>query len=185
MTAYAPQEADTSQVFDAVLRSKPKNSRGRIVLGKGDHKWAAKSLPKSTYTKRQRRCLAAGIYFEARGESVKGQQAVAQVILNRVKNPAYPKSVCSVVYQNKRMRNACQFSFACDGIRDRINSRKHWRVAQKVANDAISGNVWLASVGSASHYHATYVRPRWRRSMKRMTKIGRHIFYRTFGGGWS
>ena len=163
-----------------------KRSRNSLIrLAKGDHKWAAKKLPRHAFSQTERRCLANGIYFEARGEPKKGQQAVAQVILNRVKNPAYPNSICGVVYQNKRKRNACQFSFACDGIRDRVNSRKHWRKAVQVANDAIDGRFWLRSVGSASHYHADYVWPKWRRKMRKMVKIGRHIFYRTRNGGWS
>ena len=159
--------------------------RIKIRLSRGDHKWAAKRLPRNSFSRAQRRCLAVGVYFEARSESRKGQQAVAQVILNRVKNPTYPNSICGVVYQNKWKRNACQFSFACDGIRDRVNSKKHWRKSVKVANAAIDGRVWLRSVGSSSHYHADYVWPRWRRKMRRMVKIGRHIFYRTYGGGWS
>ncbi|MEL6504021.1 MAG: cell wall hydrolase [Pseudomonadota bacterium] len=211
VTAYAPAVEDKStkqmaSAFAAVLRPSiveetkakrqknalkkavaktRKRARSIIRLAKGDHKWAAKPLPKSSFTKKQRRCLANGIYFEARGERKKGQQAVAQVILNRVKNPTYPNTICGVVYQNTHMRNACQFSFACDGKRDRINSRKHWNIAVKIANDAIEGRFWLRSVGSSSHYHADYVWPRWRKKMRKMTKIGRHIFYRTYGGGWS
>lgn len=179
-----PKKKAQSALNKAVTKTR-KGARSLIRLAKGDHKWAAKALPKSSYSKKQRRCLANGIYFEARGERVKGQQAVAQVILNRVKNPTYPNTICGVVYQNTHMRNACQFSFACDGKRDKINSRKHWRTAVKVANDAVEGRFWLRSVGSASHYHADYVWPRWRRKMRKMTKIGRHIFYRTYGGGWS
>lgn len=190
VTAYAGQTNVENSPFDAVLRTtlpkeRPQAKRTLITLAKGDHKWALNPLPKKTYSAAQRRCLGIGVYFEARGEPVKGQRAVAQVILNRVKNPAYPNSVCGVVYQNKHKRNRCQFSFACDRIRDRIKSKEHWAVATGVANDAIDGKVWLKSVGSSSHYHADYVRPRWRRSMKRLTKIGRHIFYRTYGGGWS
>ena len=190
-SAYAPvaSEAETemASAFVALLRPavEKKKNRSLIRLAKGDHKWAAKPLPRHSYSKSERRCLANGIYFEARGEPKKGQQAVAQVILNRVKNPAYPNTICGVVYQNKSKRNACQFSFACDGIRDRINSRKHWNKAVSVANAAIDGKFWLRSVGSSSHYHADYVWPKWRRKMRKMTKIGRHIFYRTYGGGWS
>ncbi len=187
VSAYAPQERDIASAFSAVLRPsvKAKKKRNVIRLGRGDHKWAAKKLPKHAFSRNERQCLAVGVYFEARGEPVKGQKAVAQVILNRVKNPAYPNSICGVVYQNKWKRNACQFSFACDGIRDRVNSKRHWKIAANVANGAIDGKYWLKSVGSSSHYHADYVWPRWRRSMKKMTKIGRHIFYRTYGGGWS
>lgn len=187
VSAYAPRERDIASAFSAVLRPsiKKKKSSNVIRLSRGDHKWAAKKLPRSSFSRRQRQCLAVGVYFEARSEPLAGQQAVAQVILNRVKNPTYPNSICGVVYQNQHMRNACQFSFACDGIRDSVKSRKHWKIAAKVANRAIDGKVWLRSVGSSSHYHADYVWPRWRRSMKKMVKIGRHIFYRTYGGGWS
>ncbi len=183
LAAYAPQEKDIASAFKAVLN--PGAANGKIHLGRGDHKWAANPLPARARSSEERRCLANGIYFEARGESVEGQKAVAQVIVNRVKNPAYPNSVCGVVYQNKHMQNACQFSFACDGIRDRVSAGRHWKMAKKLANDAIDGRFWLSSIGSSSHYHADYVKPRWRRSMKRMIKIGRHIFYRTYGGGWS
>ncbi|MGI9367111.1 MAG: cell wall hydrolase [Rhizobiaceae bacterium] len=190
-TAYAPteskQQSEMASAFAAVLRPSLKKSNGvvKITLGPGDHKWAANPLPRYSFSKAERHCLANGIYFEARGEPKIGQKAVAQVILNRVRNPAYPKTICGVVYQNKRKRNACQFSFACDGIRDRVNSRKHWRHAVAIANKAIDGKFWLKSVGSSSHYHADYVWPKWRRKMRKMTKIGRHIFYRTYGGGWS
>src|SRR5690606_5661479 len=123
-------------------------------------------------------------YFEARGEPVKGQAAVAQVILNRVRNPAYPDTICGVVYQNKNWRNRCQFSFACDGIKDRVANRQHFRIAQEVAMAVTAGKIWLDEVGTATHYHATYVHPRWAKTMDQVKKIGRHIFYRTFGGGW-
>ena len=192
VTAYAPADSQQGSqlvsAFAAVVRpTKPdrKLNRKRIRLGKGDHKWAANKLPAKAFYKSERRCLAVGVYFEARSEPKKGQQAVAQVILNRVRNPAYPNTICRVVYQNKWRYNSCQFSFACDGKRDRIKSPRHWNIAVNIANNAIDGKFWLRSVGSSSHYHADYVRPKWRRSMRKMVKIGRHIFYRTYGGGWS
>ena len=116
---------------------------------------------------------------------MKGQAAVAQVILNRVRNPTYPNSVCGVVYQNDSWRNRCQFSFACDGIRDRISSPSHWRVAQDIAMAVTAGKIFIPEVGSSTHYHATYVAPRWAHAMKKMKKIGLHVFYRTYGGGWN
>ena len=155
------------------------------IVTKGEHAWVANKLPKSSYTKKQKTCLANAIYFESRSEPVKGQIAVAQVVLNRVKNPAYPNTICGVVYQNKHRRNSCQFSFACDGIRDRIRSKKAWDLAWKLAGQAVNQKVWLKEIGSATHYHATYVRPRWARTMKKRKKIGLHIFYNTYGGGWS
>jgi spore germination cell wall hydrolase CwlJ-like protein len=129
--------------------------------------------------------ILTGIYFEARGETVKGQAAVAQVILNRVRNPTYPKTICGVVYQNEDWRNRCQFSFACDNIKDRVNSQYHWRIAREVAMAVTAGKIWLPQVGSATHYHAVYVRPTWARTMEKVGRIGLHVFYRTYGGGWS
>lgn len=154
-------------------------------LNKGDHRWAANPLPKSASSKGEQHCLAAGIYFEARGEPVKGQAAVSQVILNRVRNPAFPDTICGVVYQNKHWRNRCQFSFACDKIKDKATDSKRWKIAQYVARETTEGRIWLKEVGSSTHYHATYVKPKWARAMKKVSRIGLHIFYRTFKGGWS
>jgi spore germination cell wall hydrolase CwlJ-like protein len=185
--AYAPAEPDfaTQSPFASILRDE--EERGRFIppITPQDHGWAATPLPPRVFTAKEQRCLAEGIYFEARGESVKGQAAVAQVILNRVRNPNYPATICGVVYQNRHWRNRCQFSFACDGIPDRIRSPRHWDIAEEVAMATTAGKIWLDEVGSSTHYHATYVRPRWARTMERMGRIGLHVFYRTYGGGWS
>lgn len=186
-TAYAPPPADYAREtpFASILTEKSKRGRFIPPIEKGDHAWAAKPLPARTFSASEQRCLAAGIYFEARGEPVRGQAAVAQVILNRVRNPTYPNTICSVVYQNKSWRNRCQFSFACDGIRDRVKSPKLWNQAEEVALATTAGKIWFKEVGSSTHYHATYVRPKWAKSMRRVGKIGLHIFYVTYGGGWS
>ncbi|PDS38879.1 cell wall hydrolase [Rhizobium anhuiense] len=185
-TAYAPPAPDYSRQspFDSILTEQ---DSGRFVpeIGPRDHAWAASVLAPSVFSAREQQCLASGIYFEARGESVKGQAAVAQVILNRVRNPSYPKTICGVVYQNEDWRNRCQFSFACDAIKDRVNSEYHWRVARDVAMAVTAGKIWLPQVGSATHYHAVYVRPKWARTMEKVGRIGLHVFYRTYGGGWS
>lgn len=153
--------------------------------GKPDHWWVTNKIPASARSASEQKCLATAIYFEARGESVKGELAVAQVVINRLKNPAYPKTICGVVYQNKDMRNACQFSFACDGIPDRITDATSWARAQTLAKRVLfEENWWNADVGSSTHYHANYVKPRWARTMKKMQKVGHHIFYKTYGGGW-
>lgn len=162
-----------------------KTKKGGLPLSEGDHAWMNNPLPKSAWSTQEQRCLAAGIYFEARGESELGQAAVGQVILNRVRNPTYPDTICGVVYQNEKWRNACQFSFACDGVKDRVASPEHWIAAERIARAVTDGTIFIAEVGSSTHYHATYVRPRWARTMERMKKIGQHIFYRTYGGGWS
>jgi len=187
-TAYAPAEPDYAKAspFEALLRDEDEAS-GRFIppMGKGDHRWLQNPLPASVFSKAEQACLANGIYFEARGESVRGQAAVAQVILNRVRNPAYPGSICGVVYQNDGWFNRCQFSFACDGIKDRVTSPSHYKTAQDVAMAVTAGKIFIPEVGSSTHYYANYVNPGWARGMKKMTKIGLHIFYRTYGGGWS
>ena len=186
-TAYAPPEPDFAEEspFDAILTEKPKGGRFIPPIGPDDHAWAATPLPPSAFSAREQQCLASGIYFEARGEAARGQAAVAQVILNRVRNPAYPGTICDVVYQNEDWRNRCQFSFACDNIKDRIRSEYHWKMAREVAMAVTAGKIWLPEVGSSTHYHAVYVRPAWARTMKKVGRIGLHVFYRTYGGGWS
>lgn len=186
-TAYAPPAPDYAKEspFASILRED--EARGRFIppVEKDDHEWASMPLPAGVFSAREQKCLAEGIYFEARGESLKGQAAVAQVILNRVRNPEYPPTICGVIYQNDDWRNRCQFSFACDGRRDVVRSQKHWEMAEEIAMAVTAGKIWLSEVGSSTHYHATYVSPRWARSMKRMSRIGLHVFYRTYGGGWS
>jgi hypothetical protein len=123
-------------------------------------------------------CLARAIYFEARSEPVRGQIAVAQVVLNRVFSPYYPGDICGVVYQNAHRRLSCQFTFACDGIPDIVRDRGSWNRAQRIAKQALDHQVWLPDVAKSTHYHATYVRPYWIREMRKMVKHGQHIFYR-------
>ncbi|PBB27533.1 MULTISPECIES: cell wall hydrolase [unclassified Mesorhizobium] len=187
-TAYAQSEPDYAKAspFEALLQDEQPNS-GRFIppMAKGDHWWIQNPLPASVFSKPEQKCLANGIYFEARSESVRGQAAVAQVILNRVRNPAYPNSICGVVYQNDSWFNRCQFSFACDGRRKRIDSPAAYKTAQDIAMAVTAGKIFIPEVGSSTHYYAQYVHPGWARTMQKMTKIGLHIFYRTYGGGWS
>jgi spore germination cell wall hydrolase CwlJ-like protein len=122
-------------------------------------------------------CLARAIYFEARSESDMGQLAVAKVILNRVKSPNYAKSICGVVYQGSGTRNSCQFSFACDGQPDDVNQPAAWAHAKSIAQRAINNDPAVAMLGAATNYHADYVKPKWAKSLRRMARIGRHIFY--------
>lgn len=187
-TAYAQAEPDYAKAspFEALLQDEEPNS-GRFIppMAKGDHWWIQNPLPAGVFSKPEQACLANGIYFEARSESVRGQAAVAQVILNRVRNPAYPKSICGVVYQNDNWLNRCQFSFACDGRKKRVNDPVAYKTAQDVAMAVTAGKIFIPEVGSSTHYYAKYVHPGWARTMQKMTKIGLHIFYRTYGGGWS
>lgn len=126
---------------------------------------------------RDRQCLAVAIYFEARGESEAGQMAVAQVVLNRVLDHRYPNTVCGVIYQNRHWRNRCQFSFACDGRPETIRDKRSWATAVRIAEEALNGDYFLDDIGLATHYHATYVSPRWGRYLKRLERVGTHIFY--------
>jgi Cell Wall Hydrolase len=137
-------------------------------LGLFDEKSRAKS----------EKCLAEAVYFEARGEAVRGQIAVAQVVLNRAFSGKYPDTVCGVVYQNKHRHFACQFSFACDNNPEVIREPDMWDRAQKIAKASLDGQLWLPEVGKSTHYHAYWVRPSWVNEMKKMYKFGVHTFYR-------
>jgi spore germination cell wall hydrolase CwlJ-like protein len=132
---------------------------------------------------RAEKCLSNAIYFESRDEPVRGQMAVAQVVLNRVFSPYYPKDVCSVVYQNANRHLACQFTFACDGKRKVINERAAWSRATRIAKQTLDGKLWLPDVGKSTHYHATYVHPNWVHEMKRLVRYGLHLFYRPYNWG--
>jgi spore germination cell wall hydrolase CwlJ-like protein len=124
------------------------------------------------------KCLADAIYFEARGEHVRGQMAVAQVVLSRAFSGKYPSTVCGVVYQNAHRHLACQFTFACDGIPDVVREPDMWERAKTIAAEMLDGKLWLPEVGKATHYHAYWVRPGWVREMTKMHKLGVHTFYR-------
>jgi spore germination cell wall hydrolase CwlJ-like protein len=126
------------------------------------------------------RCLTQAVYYEAANEPLQGRRAVAQVVLNRMRHPAYPNSVCSVVYQGIERGWGCQFSFVCDGALLRTPATGLWREAQAVAQAALGGYV-EASVGTATHYHADYVLPKWAFNLGKITQLGRHIFYRFNG----
>jgi spore germination cell wall hydrolase CwlJ-like protein len=128
------------------------------------------------------RCLTQAVYYEAAVEPLQGRRAVAQVVLNRMRHPAYPHSVCGVVYQGSERRTGCQFSFTCDGSLLRAPSAGPWREAEAIARAALAGQS-EPSVGTATHYHADYVLPKWAFQLGKIGQIGRHIFYR-FAGGW-
>jgi spore germination cell wall hydrolase CwlJ-like protein len=126
-------------------------------------------------------CLTQAVYYEAGFEPAEGRRAVAQVVLNRVRHPAYPKSICGVVYQ-RSASNICQFTFVCDGALYRAPAPAAWRQARAVAQAALGGYV-EASVGQATHYHADYVSPYWAPMLAKVAKLGQHIFYR-WPGAW-
>ncbi|WP_293359389.1 cell wall hydrolase [Phenylobacterium sp.] len=121
-------------------------------------------------------CLTTAVYYEARGESPRGQAAVAQVVMNRVKHPAFPKSVCAVVFQGAG-RKGCQFSFACDGSMRKHREILAWNRAREVATRALAGAA-RAEVGAATHFHTTAVSPMWAPHMLRVANVGAHVFYK-------
>ena len=125
------------------------------------------------------RCLAQAIYYEAGYEPEQGKRGVAQVVLNRVRHPAYPDSVCGVVYQGVN-QPVCQFSFTCDGSLNHRPAPAAWADAERVAREALAGRV-EESVGTATHYHADYVVPRWAYALGKVRQLGSHIFYRFNG----
>jgi spore germination cell wall hydrolase CwlJ-like protein len=128
---------------------------------------------------RAEKCLAEAVYFEARGEPRKGQEAVAQVVMNRVFSGYYPKDVCGVVFQNANRHLACQFTFACEGKDlNRIDEPDMWEQAKAIAKDTLDGKIWLPDVAHATHYHAYWVHPSWVHEMTRVLKLGVHTFYR-------
>jgi spore germination cell wall hydrolase CwlJ-like protein len=136
------------------------------------------------WSEREKKCLATGMYFEARGESMRGQLAVGRVIMNRVDSDAYPNTICGVVYQNDHMRDRCQFSFACDGKDDAITEEAKWDEIQGYADwllDTDKGAgpppLLMASLGTSTHYHADYVSPGWASRLTLTGRIGRHYFY--------
>lgn len=151
----------------------------------GEVGWQPNALPLQANADSEIKCLATALYFEARGEGVRGQMAVAQVILNRVKDPAYPKTICGVVYQNAKFLHRCQFSFACDGTHDVIAEKAAWRDELYLARRIVTGgsDTIVAEVGDSISYHSTDVAPDWAARMQRVDRIGHHVFYESYRGG--
>lgn len=169
---YRPIPVATAQELNAAV---PLASAGPpaspFTLSSGTQTWDRAS-----------HCLAQAVYYEAGSESEDGQRAVAQVVLNRVRSPAFPNSICGVVFQGAERTTGCQFTFVCDGSLRREPSSHEWRRAIAVANSALKGSVY-APVGNATHYHANYVLPYWAASMAKIREIGAHDFYR-WPGSW-
>jgi len=157
---------------DMIVGERPKAGTTRVAYDRG---WIA-SQP-GAQGGEQWACLAKALYFEARGESVKGQFAVAEVILNRVDSRKYPNSVCGVVNQGANRRNGCQFSYACDGRADTIREKAAYNRVAKIARVMMDGAPRTLTKG-ATHFHTTNVNPKWARRFPNTAKIGSHLFYR-------
>lgn len=158
-----------------------KENTERAFSGRPDTAAAAFIL-KTTDANRERalECLTQAVYYEAASEGADGQRAVAQIVLNRMRHPAYPNTVCGVVYQGSERQTGCQFTFTCDGSLTRPPVQSLWKQAQRIATEALKGKVF-APAGHATHYHADYVLPYWADSLDKSAQIGRHIFYRLKG----
>ena len=170
-TVAAPPEAFATGEMVALkgevtgAGKRPKTPAERLNL---DEKQRAKS----------EKCLTEAVYFESRGEPKRGQIAVAQVVMNRVFSGFYPNNVCGTVYQNSHRKFACQFTFACDNVRDVIDEPDMWQQAKEIARDMLDGKLWLPEIGHSTHYHAYWVHPSWVNEMRKLHKIGVHSFYR-------
>ena len=182
LASTTPAAADDTPIEIAAL---PKFSRGPHGLVMGDTTVVGIAQPHPDYaatvetarSEPEQRCLAEAVYFEARSEPEEGQAAVAQVVLNRAMSGLYPGSVCGVVFQNQQHRNACQFSFACEGRALRVTEGQPWDRAVRIAREVTDGSTYVSDIGGSTHYHANYVRPGWARALRRTEAIGHHIFY--------
>jgi spore germination cell wall hydrolase CwlJ-like protein len=179
----AAQSVDSNIKLSALQGADNDTGAGESVAGKDDvtrlQTPAQRLGLEGKARAKAEKCLADAVYFEARGEVRKGQEAVAQVIMNRVFSGYYPHDVCGVVYQNAHRHLACQFTFACEGKDlSRIDEPDMWEQAKAIAKDELDGKIWLAEVGHATHYHAYWVHPSWVHEMTRLFKLGVHTFYR-------
>ena len=173
-TDIRPLAPDTALAVNAQIpiTGAPGSPAAPFALGNASSETRARALE----------CLTSAIYYEAGQESTDGQRAVAQVVLNRVRHPAFPSSVCGVVYEGSTRVTGCQFTFTCDGSMTRQPVPALWNRARQVAAEMLKGRVY-APVGHATHYHANYVVPYWASSLVKTGVEGVHIFYR-WAGGW-
>ena len=182
--AHAAPPALPTMTYQQVAPQQAVKINAEIPLASGPNPAAAPFVFKGNSAARTQalECLASAVYYEAGNQDQDGQRAVAQVVLNRVRHPAFPNSVCGVVYQGSTRPTGCQFTFTCDGSLTRQPDADGWRRAYKTAQDALSGAVY-APVGWATHYHAAYVVPTWASSMAKDAVVGAHLFYR-WPGSW-
>lgn len=171
--------ATTPSALLPVAPGDAKAINAAMPIAKGDNPPATSIAPYGSGTAygQALECMTAAIYYEAASESDDGERAVAQVVLNRMRHPAFPHSICGVVFQGSERATGCQFSFTCDGSLARIPSHSGWARARRIALSVLAGSVY-APVGWATHYHANYVVPRWAGELRKVAVVGTHIFYR-------
>ena len=176
LNSSSPTSSDSVVVAVEIDPNAPQTTLAQpSLLGGGQPDYATLVDPKDRA--RQMRCLAEAIYFESRSEPEAGQAAVAQVVLNRVRSGIYPSTVCGVVYQDRNRPFACQFSFACEGKSLRIEEPGAWAVATRIADAVDRRQMYDPAVAEAVNYHANYVSPFWVGYLRRVDRIGAHIFY--------
>ena len=182
--AHAAPPAPPPLILKPIAPEQAVKVNAEIPLTGGPNPAAAPFAFKGSASAREQAltCLASAVYYEAGNQDADGERAVAQVVLNRVRHPAFPNSVCGVVYQGSTRTTGCQFTFTCDGSLARAPDPDGWRRASKIAEAALSGTVY-APVGWATHYHADYVLPTWASSLAKNAVLGAHLFYR-WAGSW-
>jgi spore germination cell wall hydrolase CwlJ-like protein len=182
--AHAAPPAPPPLILRQIAPEQALKVNAEIPLSTGPNPAAAPFVFKGSDAARTQalQCLASAVYYEAGNQDENGERAVAQVVLNRVRHPAFPGSVCGVVYEGSTRSTGCQFTFTCDGSLYRQPDSDGWRRAYNIAKEALSGYVY-APVGWATHYHADYVVPTWASSLAKNAIVGAHIFYR-WAGGW-
>jgi spore germination cell wall hydrolase CwlJ-like protein len=163
---------DAVAINAAVPFSKASNPAARPLFIKSDTPDYQRSVD----------CLAAATYYEAAAEGDDAQRAVAQVVINRMRHPAFPNSICDVVFQGSERATGCQFTFTCDGSLRRQPSIAGWKRAREIAAAALNGKVFKP-VGHSTHYHTNWVVPYWSASLDKVTSVGTHLFFR-WTGGW-
>src|SRR6478672_1118398 len=183
-SAHAAPPAPPPLILQPIEPEQAVKVNSEIPFVTGPNPAAAPFVFKGSATARTQalQCLASAVYYEAGNQDGDGERAVAQVVLNRVRHPAFPSTVCGVVYEGSTRPTGCQFTFTCDGSLARQPDAEGWRRAREVAEAALSGAVY-APVGWATHYHADYVLPTWASSMAKNAIVGAHLFYR-WNGSW-
>jgi spore germination cell wall hydrolase CwlJ-like protein len=182
--AHAAPPAPPPLIMRQIAPDQAVKVNAEIPLTVGPNPVAAPFVLKGDAASRSQalNCLASAVYYEAGNQDENGARAVAQVVLNRVRHPAFPASVCGVVYEGSTRATGCQFTFTCDGSLNRQPAADGWRRATRIAREALSGAVY-APIGWATHYHADYVVPYWASTMAKNAVVGAHLFYR-WSGGW-
>ena len=182
--AHAAPPAPPPLILKQIAPDQAVKVNAEIPMAGGPNPAAAAFVFKGSASAREQAltCLANAVYYEAGNQDADGERAVAQVVLNRVRHPAFPNSVCGVVYEGSTRLTGCQFTFTCDGSLAHQPDAEGWRRAKAIADAALSGAVY-APVGWATHYHADYVLPTWASNMAKNAVLGAHLFYR-WAGSW-